>query len=265
MPSISQIGDMKGEQQYLDDIRSQMIQLSDPAYAKFQSALLRKPDEETLTGSAAHFLGVRLPQLRKLAGQLTKENWEANLNAVKAANRKGEISDSRYEELMLEGMLIGLADKQKISHQKQFLLIAEFVPLIDNWGLCDSFCAGLKFVEECPDACWDFLQFYLQSEKEYEIRFGVVMLLVYFIRETYIDRLFPVFDRIRHDGYYVKMAVAWAISICYVKFPDRTLTYLKNNALDDFTYRKALQKITESRCVSAKEKAVIRSMRVRTT
>ena len=34
---------------------------------------------------------------------------------------------------------------------------------------------------------WDFLQKYLKSKKEYEVRFGVVILLDYYITEKYID------------------------------------------------------------------------------
>ena len=57
------------------------------------------------------------------------------------------------------------------------------------------------------------------------------MLLDYYINDEYIDSLFPLFDRITHQGYYVKMALAWAISMCYVRFPAQTTLYLQNNRL----------------------------------
>ena len=93
------------------------------------------------------------------------------------------------------------------------------------------------------------------------MRFGVVMLLDYYIEEAYIDRVLRLLNEARHDGYYVKMAVAWAVSVCYVKFPEKTMEYLKNNTLEDFTYNKALQKITESLRVGRDEKELIRSMK----
>lgn len=108
---------------------------------------------------------------------------------------------------------------------------------------------------------WEFLQPYFSSEKEYEIRFGVVMLLVYFMKEEYLDKIFAILDEIRHDGYYVKMAVAWEVSMCYVNFPEKTLAYLKENRLDDFTYNKSLQKIVESLKVSKEEKSFIKSLK----
>ena len=73
--------------------------------------------------------------------------------------------------------------------------------------------------------------------------------------------MLPLLDRIKHDGYYVKMAVAWAISVCFVKYPEKTMAYLKDNTLDDFTYNKALQKIVESFRVNKETKNIIRSMK----
>lgn len=73
----------------------------------------------------------------------------------------------------------------------------------------------------------------MKSDKEYEIRFGVVMAMAHYIDEEYIDNVLQWMDRISHEGYYVKMAVAWALSVCYVKFPQKTMNYLKENHLDD--------------------------------
>lgn len=102
---------------------------------------------------------------------------------------------------------------------------------------------------------------YLLSDQEYEIRFAVVMMLNFFIEEAYISRILQLLDKVSHEGYYVKMAVSWALSICYVKLPEPTMSYLRNNSLDDFTYNKALQKITESYRVDPETKKWIRGMK----
>jgi len=223
-----------------EDVRNRLAALADERYRAFTSSLI-----PTIT----NVLGVRLPQLRKLAKELMQEDWRPYVEAG------GEIF---FEEAMLKGVMIGYA---KTDVDDRLRLIAGFVPKIDNWSVCDSFCIGLKFTKANREQVWSFLQPYLASDKEYEIRFGVVMLLNYYIEEPYIDDLLGRLDRINHPAYYVKMAVAWAISICYVKLPERTMAYLTNNSLDDFTYNKALQKITESNRVSAETKAVIRSMK----
>ncbi len=120
---------------------------------------------------------------------------------------------------------------------------------------------GLKFEEEDRGVVWEFLQPYLISKNAYEIRFAVVMLLSYFVFEDYIDRAFVAFERISHDDYYVKMAVAWAVSIYFRDMPNATMPYLVDSGLDDWTYNKALQKIGESLAVDKDTKTIIRQMR----
>ena len=86
-------------------------------------------------------------------------------------------------------------------------------------------------------------------------------MLGYFTEQSYLDRSFAVFDSIRHEAYYVRMALAWAVSVYFVKFQEETFAYLKKNRLDDWTYNKALQKITESYRVDGETKIQIRAMK----
>ncbi|KGP79038.1 MULTISPECIES: DNA alkylation repair protein [unclassified Paenibacillus] len=221
-------------------VRTQLLSLVEPEYQKFSAALIP---------NITNLLGVRLPEIRKMAKQIVKEDWRAYLKTA---------DDDYFEEVMLQAMVIGhaQADIEELLHH-----IAWFVPKIDNWSVCDSFCGGLKYTKAHLDQVWQFLQPYLVSNQEYDIRFGVVMLLNFYMEEKYISEVLISLDRIRHDGYYVKMAVAWAISIAYVKQPEATLRYLQDNSLDDFTYNKALQKITESYRVDSETKQIIRSMK----
>ncbi|CAH1057220.1 DNA alkylation repair protein [Paenibacillus pseudetheri] len=221
-------------------IKEQLVELADADYQKFSAALLPTID---------NVIGVRLPELRKLAKTIAKGDWRAYL----------EHADSDYfEEVMLQGMVLGYVktDPEEILHY-----IADFIPKIDNWSVCDSFCTGLKFTLKNKKQMWEFIVPYLLSDKEYEIRFAVVMMLNFFIEEAYINRILQLLDKVRHEGYYVKMAVSWALSMCYVKLPAVTIDYLRTNTLDDFTYNKALQKITESYRVDPESKKMIRGMK----
>ncbi|MED0705314.1 DNA alkylation repair protein [Aneurinibacillus aneurinilyticus] len=212
----------------------------DTDYQKFSAALIP---------TINNVLGVRLPELRKIAKKIVKGDWRTYLETAK---------DEYFEEIMLQGMVIGYV---KTDIEELLSYVALFVPKIDNWSVCDSFCTGLKFTKENKERVWEFLQPYLSSKKEYEIRFGVVMLLDFYIETEYIERVLNLLDRVKHEGFYAKIAVAWAVSICYVKLPDSTMEYLRNNTLDDFTYNKALQKITESKRVDKETKNLIRSMK----
>lgn len=221
-------------------IREQLNNLSEPEYQAFTSKLL--PGTEKI-------LGVRVPHLRKMAKQIAKGEWRTYL---------ADATDDSYEEILLQGMVIGYSNA---SLAETLHYIEKFVPKIDNWAVCDSFCNGLKIAKKHPVEMWDFLQSYLNDSREFYIRFGVVMLLCYYISEEYVEEALRSMDKIKSDAYYVKMGVAWAISMYYVKLPEKTTAYLNNNNLDDFTYNKTLQKITESLKVDTETKNRIRLMK----
>ena len=103
---------------------------------------------------------------------------------------------------------------------------------------------------------------YLKSDKEFELRFAIVMILGYFIDEEYLEKDFKIFNNIKSDKYYVKMALAWAISICVIKYYDRTVKYLeKEGILDDFTYNKSIQKARESYRLSKVQKDFLNTLK----
>ena len=176
-----------------------------------------------------NILGVRVPRLWKLARRLVKEEGSGYL---------GRAGDDTYEEIMLQGMAKA-----------------------ENWAHCDIVCSGLKKVKDDRESVLAFLKPYISSEREFEARFAIVLLLDYYIDEDYIDTTLELLQQAVHPGYYVKMAVAWALSVCYVQFPEKTLACMREGQFDDFTYNKALQKITESFRVDKEEKTFIRSLK----
>lgn len=221
-------------------VRAQLFQLADERYREFQKGLCPGND---------NIIGVRLPLLRKIAKQIARSDWKIYIR---------EAKDEYYEEVMLQGLVIGYV---KTDIEEILNLATNFIPKIDNWAVCDSFCTGLKFTKKNRKRILKYIKSYLSSEKEFEVRFGVVMLLEFYIKDNYIDKVLLLLDGVKHQGYYVKMSVAWAISICCIKFPEKTMEYLKNNSLDDFTYNKSLQKITESLRVDKETKILIRGMK----
>lgn len=225
-------------------IREELFQLQDLKYREFHNALV--PGEEKL-------IGIRVPVLRQYAKDLMKS---CKMDTDSLIN---SIGDEYYEEVLLRGMIIGL--QKKPEKEILFRQISEFVPLIRNWGICDTFCAGLKELKKYPDDTYTFLLHYLESDKEYDIRFGVVMLLSYYINEEYLQRLFMQAEKICHDGYYVKMAVAWMLSICFVKYYEETKDFMMVADLDDFIYNKALQKARESLRLTAEQKDELAAMK----
>ncbi len=223
-------------------IKRKLALLADEKYKEFHKGLC--PGTENI-------MGVRVPVLRNYAKELAKEYDIKYLLE--------NMDNEYYEEIMLQGMLIGLEKDKNV--QNILKDIEEFVPKIDNWAVCDVFCAGLKIVKKNLEEVWIFLQKYLKSDKEFEVRFGVVMILDYYITEAYLYEDFKIFDKIKVEKYYVQMAVAWAISICLIKFYDKTLAYLKNSKVDKFTYNKAIQKAIESYRITDEQKQELRKMK----
>ena len=121
--------------------------------------------------------------------------------------------------------------------------------------------AGFKIIKKNMTKMWGIIERYLKSNKEYELRFAVVTILDYYIVPDYIDEVLKRLNNINHNGYYVKMAIAWANQVCFVKFPEKTMELLKDNKIDNWTYNKALQKILESYKVDDKTKNNIRKMK----
>ena len=222
------------------EIREQLLLQKEEKYKLFI---------EKLIPGCNNIIGVRIPTLRKMAKEIIKDN------PVEYLRDNDEIY---FEEVMLKGLIIGNL-KEDIDVVLE--LVKLHIPKINNWSLCDSFCSELKIVTKNKEKTFEFLKPYLISKEAYEIRFGVVLVLFKFIEESYIERILEICDNVKHEDYYVKMAVAWCLSMCFIKYEDKTMDYLKDNNLDKETYNKTLQKIRESLKVDKEKKEIIKSMK----
>lgn len=221
-------------------IKQEILNAAEKDYKEFSASLIPNIN---------NVIGVRIPVLRKLAKKLFKEYGENCLHPCQT---------EFMEEVMIRGMIIGLLKKEA---DDILDYIKNFVPQIDNWAVCDIFCGSLKFSIKNKEKVWKFIQPYLKSKKEYEIRFGLVMLLSYFIETDYLEKIFSILDNFKHEGYYAKMAAAWLLSMCYVKYPQETEFYLKNSKLDDWTYNKGIQKTCESLRIDKSTKQRLKIMK----
>ncbi|MFA6308953.1 MAG: DNA alkylation repair protein [Clostridia bacterium] len=222
-----------------NSIRKQLFELSEEGFKDFSQLLIPGGNS---------FIGVRMPDLRILAKKIANDDWREYLNS----------KPKYFEEIMLQGMAIGYA---KADIDEILPLVKDFITKINNWAVCDCFCGGLKITKKHKNLMWEFIKPYLSSNKEFYIRFGVVMMLCYYIEPEYLERIFEALNKINSKDYYARMSSAWLISNCFIKFPEQTMHFLKNNKLDDKTYNKALQKITESRRIDDETKKWIRSLK----
>lgn len=224
----------------MDKIREQLFAKQDLKYKEFHSSLCPNVDK---------IIGVRVPELRKMAKEIAITNYDEFLKIAK---------DEYYEELVLQGFVIGYA---KISVEETFKYLKKFVPKINSWAVCDTTCSNLKITKKHMKEMWEFLEQYINSQNEYEIRFALVMYLNYYLTEEYIDLILQKIDKITNKEYYVQMAIAWLISFAYIKQKDKTEKYLMKNNLDKFTQNKSIQKICESYRVSSENKEKLRKLK----
>lgn len=223
-------------------IRQDLFAMQDLKYKEFHGSLC--PDMDNI-------IGVRIPKLREYAKELYKCN---NLKDIK-------IEDKYYEELVIQGMLIGFQTKEPI--EEIIKQVEEFIPKINSWAVCDTFCAGLKITKKYQTEMFKVIKRYLKSTQEYQVRFAIVMLLDYYINDQYIDQVLQILDNVKLEKYYVQMANAWAISICLIKYYNKTLDFLNTTKIDDFTYNKGIQKAIESYRITNEQKEYLKTLKRR--
>lgn len=259
-----------------ENVRMILMQYADPKYKEFSTGLIP---------GAKPLVGVRLPQLRKIAKDIVKKgidesetDWSSEIDSY-----DGEYMDIYFEETMLRGMIIGYGTAQKaFPFEKGLDYLEKFIPHIDNWSVCDSFCNSFCFANRHRDAVWDFMQSYLYSDKEYEVRAALILLLSQYLKYDadnkkisrnrtvgmsdlqespankersantkvqypYLEKILGALDREFSQGYYAQMAAAWLMAEAFVCFPYETNQALAGGCkLDTWTYNKAIQKICES-------------------
>ena len=224
-------------------LATKLNKLSEPKYQEFNYKIVNT--KQTL-------LGVKMPLLRKIAKNLSKD-YKENLKIFKD-------NEDIYEMVLLEGLMLSYAKAPFETIQKD---IECYVDKVDSWAQIDSVMLGFKTIPKEPDISLKIITKWLKSDKEFLVRSGLVGLLGFYVDELHLGQLFTLSQQIKHDGYYVMMANAWLISVCMAKFPKQTLEFFKNNRLDKRTHNIAIQKSIDSFRVSASNKEIIRKLRKR--
>lgn len=249
------------------DIREQLLDMAEQDYQKFSAALI--PGVENM-------LGIRLPQLRKLAKDIAKSDWKEAI----------EDEDFYFEERMLRGMVLSYASKDM---DEMLPYIEAFIPLVDNWSICDSVFMGMEIFQKDRERAWKFIEPYLQSHKEFEVRVALIIMMQHLLKcdnngkkiarlrtvdvsdlsdvseeqGLYIDRVLTEVDKVDTTDYYASMAASWLLAEAFCCYPYHTYEYMKMCNLDDRTYNKGIQKIVESRIPTDDVKDLLKGMKRR--
>ncbi len=218
------------------------------SYLNDQQDLKYRDFHKSLLNADVNLIGIRTPKLKKIAKEISLGNYD---NFIKLNTHK------YYEETIIHALVISnLKDINIVINY-----IDNFLNYIDNWATCDILCGSLKIVNKNKEIFFNYIKNKIKNPNPWIKRFCFVLLLDYFLEDKYIKEIFNLTNKYNTKDYYVNMAIAWLISIAYIKNKNATINYLKNNKLDNFTHNKAIQKIRESTRITLEDKELIKNLR----
>ena len=226
----------------MESITKLLFELRDEEYTKFQAKLTPSVDPKL-------FIGVRVPDVRKLAKELKNDpGVEVFLQ---------ELPHKYYDENMLHGLLI--------SEIKDFdIAIKEtdrFLPYVDNWAVCDIM--SPKVFKKHKTELIECIRKWAKSKKTYTIRFGIEMLMSHYLNDDFKAEYLDIPARIRSDEYYVNMMIAWFFATALTKQWDSAIQYIENVRLDKWTHNKTIQKAVESYRITDEQKSYLRTLKIK--
>ena len=224
------------------EIKQRLFELQDTGYRDFHSKLIPNIDKETV-------IGVRTTQLRKLAKEFAKrQDIEIFLR---------ELPHQYYEENNLHGFIIeGIKDYDKAIEE-----IELFLPFIDNWATCDMITPRV-FKKNLAEL-YERIQVWVRSDLTYTVRFGIGMLMTFYLDEAFSDESMELAAGVRSEEYYINMMIAWYFATALAKQYDKALNVLLERRLDPWTHNKAIQKAVESRRISRETKDYLRTFKIK--
>ena len=217
-----------------------MFALQDTTYQRFQQRLIPSVQADLI-------IGVRTPAVRSLAKEI--------FGTAEAEKFMLEIPHVYLEENNLHAFLI----ERIKDFDSAVNAIDSFLPYVDNWATCDSM--SPKALSKNIPALYKKIQEWVESEKTYTIRFGIEMLLTFFLDEHFGIESLELVSAIRSDEYYVNMMIAWYFATALAKQYDASLPFIEQKKLDAWTHNKTIQKAVESYRVPDERKSYLRSLK----
>ncbi|MDO5155118.1 MAG: DNA alkylation repair protein [Eubacteriales bacterium] len=225
-------------------VQKRLFAMQDLEYKAFQAKLMPTIEE-------GHIIGVRTPNVRRLAKELSLEKNSDMEVFIRT------LPHAYYEENNLHAFLIeGIKDYE--------WCIAEldaFLPYVDNWATCDSMAPKIlkKHLLELEEK----IRKWISEEHAYTIRYGIGMLMRFYLDEAFEVRYLEMVSDIQSKEYYVNMMIAWYFATALAKQWDATIPYIEKETLDNWTHNKAIQKALESNRITAEQKAYLRTLKIK--
>lgn len=232
------------------ELRRRLAELADDEYREFSMKGI--PCERP-------FIGVRIPQIRRIVAEVPREKVEEILTAEPVA----------IEEVLARGMMICRLSYEEMLVPRERLHGGSWfdsqISYIDNWCTCDTFCSGVaKKIQKKRTEFFETKVDGLLSDKsgEFAVRVGLVLLKSAYIEPEWLNVIFDRVDGLaEREEYYIRMGVAWLLCDCFIKYPTATIGYMMSSKLPVWTFNKTISKICDSYRVDEETKDLVRKMR----
>ncbi len=216
---------------------------------KYEASEKSQKFSQKIIPTERKILGVKIPAVRRMAAMVSLGKIDAFL----------KVKPMTLEEVLARGFLIC-----RLPYDEMVLKFDSQVKYIDDWCSCDTFCSGLrKSLKSHED---EFLKLkiekLLKDSREYTTRVGLVLLKCYYVKAEYLEMIFEWTEKLAsREEYYIRMAIAWLLSECFIKYPTATTAYLIDSNLPKWTFNKTISKICDSYRVDAETKKMLKRMR----
>ncbi len=199
--------------------------MCDEGYRDFSAKLMPNVEKDLV-------LGVRMPDIRRFAGEIYKNGEYAEFIFV--------LPHEYHEENLLHGSII-----EKLSDFEECIAeIERFLPYINNWAVCDML--RPKCFAKNKAALLSKIYRWLESDMEYTVRFGIVMLMTHFLDSDFKPEQAKQISEIKSEHFYVNMAIAWYFATALAKQYDVARPYFEKGVLEDKVRKMAIRKARDS-------------------
>ena len=223
-----------------EEIQRRLFELQDEKYRLFQAKLMPGVALERI-------IGVRTPELRKLAKELAKR---ADIEEFLQ-----DLPHQYYDENNLHGFIISECK----DYEKTVKYVDDILPYVDNWATCDLLSPKV-FKKNRKQLEGEALR-WLSSDKTYTVRFGIGMIMSHYLEEDYDSIWLERVALIRSEEYYINMMIAWFFATALAKQWEDTVKYLEQQRLDTWVHKKTIQKAVESYRITEEQKTYLRSLK----
>jgi len=226
----------------ITNVQTRLFELQDLKYRDFHAKLMPTVNKEKI-------IGVRTPALRVFAKKYGKTDEAKEYLQI--------LPHQYYEENNLHGLLI----EQIKDYDTCLEELERFLPYIDNWATCDML--AVKVVKNHLDTFIDEVYRWMESDHAYTIRFGISMLMRYYLEDAFRMEYPEKVAQVRSEEYYVNMMRAWYFATALAKQYEKILPFIEEQKLDIWTHNKTIQKAIESYRITPEQKEYLRGLKIK--